>query len=79
VIPKKKVCYKDRHSPFQFFFSVEANKMEFSEERRCLDEMGAQDKWVNHSVLKRREIDVLRKRDTVFYKIKSKNVVFNGE
>ena len=41
--------------------------------------MGAQNKWVNHSVLKRREIDVLGKRDAVFYRIKSKNVVLNIE
>jgi len=41
--------------------------------------MGAQNKWANHSVFKRREIDVLRKREAVFYRIKSKYVVLNIE
>jgi len=71
--------HKDKHSPFQYFFSVAANKREFSEKRKCLDEMGAQNKWVNHSVFKRREIDVLGKREAVFYRIKSKYVVLNME
>lgn len=41
--------------------------------------MGAQNKWVNHSVFKRKEIDVLGKRDADFYTIKSKYVVLNIE
>jgi len=33
---------------------------------------------VNHSVFKRREFDVLGKRDAVVYRIKSKYVVLSG-
>jgi hypothetical protein len=39
--------------------------------------MGAQNKWVNNSVLKWREIDVLGKRNAVFCKIMSTNFLFN--
>jgi hypothetical protein len=80
VISRKKQVYiKDKHSPFPHLFSVEANKREFLEKKRCLDEVGARNKRVNHSVLKWREIDVFRKEDTFFYRIKSKNVVLNVE
>jgi hypothetical protein len=43
------------------------------------DEIGAQNKWVNKSVLKWREIGVLVKRNEVFFRITSKNFLFNIE
>jgi hypothetical protein len=66
---KKQVC-----SPFPYFFSVETNKREFWERRRCLDEMGAQNKWVNHFVLKWREMDVLGREMQSFVEPRAKTL-----
>jgi hypothetical protein len=76
---KKQVCSKDKHFPFPYFFPVEANKREFWEKRRCLDEIGAQNKWVNHSVLKRREIDVLRRELQSFIELRARTLCLTSK